>query len=159
MIIEGIICCCCFEDEQRILNSELESLLPLGTEAVCLTLSSLVSFADTCGCRVFDHGCALVGNTSDLEDWGAAFKLCQSESCTPCYLLCTQLLDLLSTDPETLSFSQPVGWLHWCGPVHLWGHSDSWFIKLDSVQAAGRSEKIIVFFKELQGWSGQLWLN
>lgn len=58
MIIEGIICRCCFEDEQRILNSDLESLLPLGTEAVCLTLNSFVISAAECGCGVLDHGCA-----------------------------------------------------------------------------------------------------
>lgn len=63
MIIEGIICHCCFEDEQRILNSELESLLPLGTEAVCLTLSNFVIYADKCWCRVFDHVCGAVWET------------------------------------------------------------------------------------------------
>lgn len=55
----GIICRCCFEDEQRLHSSELESLLPPGMEAVCLTLSNFVIYADTCGCRVLDHGCAV----------------------------------------------------------------------------------------------------
>lgn len=54
--MEGIICRCCFEDEQRILNSEWEFFLPLGMEALWLILSF---FAETRGCSVFDHGCAV----------------------------------------------------------------------------------------------------
>lgn len=92
VIIEGIICRFCFEDEQRILNSKLKSRLLLGIKDVCLNLNTFVIFAETCGCSMLDQDCAV--------------KICQSESCTQCCLFCTHLLSLLFTEQDTLSFNQ-----------------------------------------------------